>query len=223
MIKKSIFLAFLWLSFFETFATEPDFLNTKEIRQQFSKNGGNQAIGLRLGDPSGITYKNYFSNDRALEINVGRGHVFPGRRFYNNRFNSWNGINPNHVNVSFVGYQSVLPLAIQVNYHIHNPINRIGELDTRGLSWYYGFGAQLRVNTYRFIYRYQPEPGSPFFVNTSGTVTEFDLGASGILGLEYKLANAPISFFLDLNLFLEIVDDPFRLWLQNGIGARYHF
>jgi hypothetical protein len=201
-------------------------INTIETKlNSFKKeiNTDNLAIGLRLGDPTGITVKKYLENNRAIELIVGRSLIYPGRGYFSRSFRNWGGINPNHVNVRFIDYQTTFPIALQANYLFHNDINRIGELDTKGLTWYYGFGAQFRLNAYRFTYMYQEASGGPILTRTSGVVTNFDIGVNGIAGLEYRIPNSQFSVFLDITLFMEVLDDPFRLWLQNGIGARYHF
>ena len=53
--------------------------------------------------------------------------------------------------------------------------------------------------------------------------TGVDLGADGVLGLEYTFRNAPLNLFMDGTLCMEIVDDPFWFRGQFGIGARYLF
>ena len=50
-----------------------------------------------------------------------------------------------------------------------------------------------------------------------------DFGLDGIIGLEYTFKDAPISVFADLNLFMELLDDPFLPFLQGGVGGRYNF
>jgi hypothetical protein len=52
---------------------------------------------------------------------------------------------------------------------------------------------------------------------------DIDLGVDGLVGLEYTLPSAPISILADVNLFLEIVDDPFFAAGQGGVGICYNF
>jgi len=239
MTKQFIFsFSLVCFTAFKLFSQDIDFENKlldQQKNSEFSKLGStnnsinlvdidteNLAVGLRLGDPTGITVKKYIG-DNALQINIGRSHVYVGRNWHNRRFNDWNGINPNYFNVQYIGHRNVLPLSIQVHYLFNNAIARVGELDTRGLSWYYGFGAQFRTTTYRFTYRYQTSLGGPFFQERGENITEIDLGVDGVIGAEYKIPETNFSVFLEMNLFLEVIDNPFAIWYQNGIGARYHF
>ena len=88
------------------------------------------------------------------------------------------------------------------HYLFHFPIN-----GAPGLDWYYGFGGQIQSH----------DRGEREVDN------DIEMGADGVLGLEYTFANAPVAIFLDGMLFLEIIDDPFNLDLDLGIGLRYNF
>ena len=45
-------------------------------------------VGFRLGDPSGISIKKYFSAN-ALELSVGRSHLWNRDDWYDRRFDEW--------------------------------------------------------------------------------------------------------------------------------------
>ena len=130
----------------------------------------NISIGLRLGNPSGITFKKYFS-DHALELNVG----------------------------STVGKNG--GLSVFLHYLLHNAITSIGETnDIEGFSWYFGAGGQFK-----------------------GSGNNTDFGIDGVIGLEYRIPEHPVTLFIDVIMNLEIVDDPFDIDLDGGIGGRYTF
>ncbi|WP_439183357.1 SH3 domain-containing protein [Carboxylicivirga taeanensis] len=180
-------------------------------------------IGLRLGNPSGITVKRYKQNGKALEFSLGRTHMFDDD-YYDDRFNDWyydEGFG--YADIQYLGYKVSSPIGLQVHYLIHKPINRLGDESVSGLDWYYGFGGQLRFQSYTYNYRYRLPGRNDWFYNTGEKETDVDLGADGVIGLEYTLPKAPVSFFLDATLFMEIVDDPFHFSLMGGIGARYRF
>jgi len=179
-------------------------------------------IGIRLGDPSGITLKKYMSSN-ALELSVGRTHLFNGRGWYDKGFNKWyNNKNFGYNDYDYVGYNSSVPLGIQIHYLFQKSITEVAEEEISGLDWYFGFGGQLRFQNYSYDYRYKLTNKSDWVYKTE-RVTDFDIGADGVIGLEYTFSGAPISVFLDMTLFMEIVDDPFRFWFQGGIGGRYNF
>lgn len=176
-------------------------------------------IGLRLGDPSGITFKKYFNEKNALEINLGRTRFGNGNGYYQSRYNDWYGNkNFNYTDFQYLGYSSNTPITIQVRYLFHKDFP-----DVPGLKWYYGAGGQIASQTYTFDYRYKIPGDNSWRLATGENVTDIDLGVDAILGLEYTFEDIPVSVFLDANLFVEIIDNPFLLWGQGGLGARYNF
>ncbi len=174
-------------------------------------------IGIRAGDPSGLTLKRY-QGSTAWEFNLGRTHVFHGRGYYDRRFNRWYERQYDFHDYRYRGVRAFSPgVGVQVRYLVHKPL--FGE---PGLVWYYGAGAQLRFQ--RFIYRYEARrrPGDPWRPYEE-EVVNFDIGVDGILGIEYTIPDLPLSVFADINLFVEIIDNPFYMHMQGGAGVRYRF
>ncbi len=86
----------------------------------------NWAFGLRLGEPSGINIRKYFSENHAFDLNVGTyGGLYGNVRDYRSgRYKS-------------VGYM------VQGHYLWHNRV--LGNDNLRG---YYGFGGQVNSRPY---------------------------------------------------------------------------
>ena len=182
----------------------------------------NWGIGMRLGDPSGITIKKHL-DDRALEINLGRTHLYRGKGYYNNGFNDWYISNQfGYKDFKYLGFKASAPIGFQVHYLIHQGIH-IEDLKEQGLQWYFGVGGQLGFQTYTYDFRYKLEGNSEWFLATGERVTDIDFGVDGVIGLEFLIPDSPITLFADITLFLEIVDNPFQFWPQGGIGGRYNF
>lgn len=183
----------------------------------------NNALGFRLGDPSGLTFKKY-NGDNALEINLGRTHLFSRSDWYYNRFDHWYDKQKfNYKEWKVTGYKASVPIGLQVHYLFRNGIDKVADESTPGLEWYYGVGGQLRYQTYYYLYRYKLSGDPNWYVADGGRVSDFDIGADGVIGLEYRFKGVPISAFADITLFMEILDNPFLFSFQGGIGARYHF
>lgn len=178
----------------------------------------NWGLGVRLGDPSGITLKKYMDKN-ALEVSVGRTHLFYGDKWYDKRFNKWyDGKKFGYQDFQYLAYKASTPIGIQVHYLFRKPLE-----SASGLEWYFGVGGQLRYQTFTYDYRYKVNGNSQWYYATGDRVTDFDLGADGVLGLEYTFKEVPLSLFLDATLFMEVVDNPFLFSLQGGIGVRYNF
>lgn len=176
----------------------------------------NWGVGLRLGDPSGITAKKYLTNKRALELIFGRSGAWGYN--YKNAFYRFDQFDERYYDYRWHQLRSAL--SFQVHYLIHQPIK---SNDFKGLDWYYGFGGQLRAFTIDYEYRYYYAPDKRNGEIRYDKVTDVDIGLDGTIGLEYSWREVPISIFTDLNLFMEIADSPFLFFLQGGVGARYYF
>ena len=186
-----------------------------------SASAGNFGIGVKFGDPSGLSLKKYM-NGKALELCIGRSYMFHGGpRYYNKRFDhwyhDWHRDYPYYRDVQYHGYSRSFPLSIQLHYLFQKDLKGVDNL-----QWYLGLGAQMRYQKYYFDYQYKLD-GSPKWLYASERVTDLDLGIDGVAGLEYRMSEVPLSFFADINLFMEVADDPFAFWFQGGIGIRYNF
>jgi len=186
--------------------------------------GQDWGIGVRLGDPSGLTLKKHMDGS-AFEISIGRTHMFSNRNnYYNNNFNDWYlDNNLNYKDFNYTGHKASAPIGIQLHYLIQKSLNKVADEDISGLEWYFGGGLQIRHQSYTYDYRYKLEGNSEWFYVTSDKATDLDFGIDGVIGLEYTFEDLPVSLFLDATLFMEIADNPFLFWGQGGIGARYRF
>ncbi len=96
------------------------------------------------------------------------------------------------------------PLAIGALYEIHKPFS------TEGLQWFYGGGGYLG-----FVKSWNP--------NKLKNETDVNVGAQGVIGLDYKFVNLPLNLSLDwkpeLNLVSDINFEPAAI----GFTARFTF
>lgn len=95
-------------------------------------------------------------------------------------------------------------------YEIHQQA-----FNSAGLKFYYGFGGHLGSVG---AGRYQTFGGDDKYYTNNHIL----LGADGVLGLEYKIADAPIAVSLDLNPRIELATGPF-FDLAPGLGIKYTF
>ncbi|MFI5134180.1 MAG: hypothetical protein ACHQEB_07585 [Chitinophagales bacterium] len=96
------------------------------------------------------------------------------------------------------------PLALAVLIENNKP------LTGTGIQWYYGGGGYLA-----FVKTYNPNKGK--------NETNTNVGAQGVLGLDYKFANLPLNLSLDwkpeLNIVTDINFEPSAI----GFTARFTF
>jgi len=113
-------------------------------------------------------------------------------------------INPDHAIegiLNFQGNRSFRLFKLLGLYEIHQPINFV---DVDGLRWYWGFGGGLGG------YRYKDD-------NTNGVAWSFD----GVIGLDYKIPEAPINLSLDWKPTVELTPES-GVWFD-GIGLSIRF
>jgi hypothetical protein len=159
---------------------------------------------LRLGEPTGLSVKKYNTNNTAWEINLGRasrwGHHYDKDDFY--KYSKYSNTNYYY----YSGYAPGFTTALQIRYLWSKPLN-----GAEGLSFYYGGGIQTRFTPIRYqYYYYDGNTDNDWWKDgryyREDRATDIDLGLDGILGLEYMMKDLPLSFFLDINMFVEIVD-----------------
>ena len=96
------------------------------------------------------------------------------------------------------------PLAIGALYEVHKPFS------SEGLQWFYGGGGYLG-----FVKSWNP--------NKNRNETDVNVGAQGVIGLDYKFANLPLNLSLDwkpeLNMVSDINFEPAAI----GFTARFTF
>lgn len=173
-------------------------------------------IGLRLGDPLGLTVKKYLASGKPLEFNLGSsgyyGFDYRDDFYDRDQFSDFD----------YLDYDRGSSISLQAHYLFQKDFP-----NAQGLQWYWGFGPQLRFKSYEYYYRFRNYygPGADDYVWDYGRdkVTNVDFGGDILIGLEYHISNAPVSLFADANLFLELFDNPFSFFGQGGLGIRYNF
>ena len=168
-------------------------------------------VGLRLGDPLGVSVKRYLPHRKAVELNVGRTWNYNYSRIFYRHYPSERYYYEGHRNRSSV--------SVQARYLLHR---RLRHPQLRGVEWYYGGGAQLRLFRVDYHYRRYEEAPEAAYLRTD-RIAQTDLGLDGTIGLEYLHPRTPLSVFVDLNLFLELTDNLLTPHGQGGIGGRYYF
>ncbi|MBN8576529.1 MAG: hypothetical protein J0L66_06270 [Cytophagales bacterium] len=179
----------------------------------FSTTAQQQSVGLRLGDPVGITYKKYYNRSHAVELGIGTAPAHWSSNYYLNSFNEYARYNNYRYRNHTV--QSTLYLQGRYVWHYRIPAENLDGT----LEWYGGAGALFKAA--KVQYRFQNRE-APFAAGTD-VITDFDLGAEGIAGLEYTFPDVPITIFGEASLFLELADRPFTMRVLGGLGVRYNF
>ncbi len=123
----------------------------------------------------------------------------------------YNGLSIKHFVSSANAVEGVIAthyrgLMIAGMYQMHAPA-----FEAPGLYWYYGGGAHLGFYDRNY---------SPWYNNETGNFSV--LGLMGVVGLEYKIEEIPITIGVDVAPAFNIIGHT-GFWINSGIALRYTF
>jgi hypothetical protein len=176
-----------------------------------SANAQQQGIGLRAGDPVGLTYKRYLPRNKAFEFTLGTESRRWRYDYYRDSFHDYK----KYDSYQYVSHRVESNLCLQGRYLIHY------DIPVQGMEgkwqWYWGVGGLLKVA--RVNYRYRDVPGNSVYDERA----DVDFGPEGILGTEYTFEDIPLTVFGDLSLMIELIDNPAVPQIYGGLGVRFNF
>jgi len=94
--------------------------------------------------------------------------------------------------------------------------------NAEGLSWFYGIGGHAGFFRYGGYYYYYHDHGNHGYYVVEEGATETVAGVDFILGLDYKIPNAPIDLGLDLKPFVDFWDGAEGYW-DGALSIRFTF
>ncbi|MEL7001700.1 MAG: hypothetical protein AAFN93_03090 [Bacteroidota bacterium] len=178
-----------------------------------------QGIGFKLGDPFALTYKYYASKRFAVVVDAGS----MASALYNtyNRDNFSIYIRPDTLGdrqaISYLSHRVRADWVLEGKMLFHNDATKLLE----GLQWYIGAGWQWRRTDIEYEYILDIS----FDENELGRfdIDRFASGPVGVFGIEYAYFQLPVSAFMEIEVFTDILEDPGWSRFQGGIGLRFVF
>ncbi|MEM6360276.1 MAG: hypothetical protein AAF731_09305 [Bacteroidota bacterium] len=178
-----------------------------------------QGIGVKLGDPFALTYKFYAHKNFAIAIDAGKAASGLYNQYHTDNFE--NGIRPDTLGVA----QSISYLSHVVNSEWVVEGKLLYQHDAtkllKGLQWYIGAGLQWRRLDIEYEYLLDVS------FNTSETgrfdVDYTTMGPTAVFGFEYAYFQLPLSAFMEVEMYTDVVEDPGWMRFQGGIGLRVVF
>ena len=174
-----------------------------------------RGAGIRLGEPLSLTYKDFIEDYLSYEIMLGGAGV-NGSDYYRKDFEN----NPPSSNAFYQGYSASRGVSINFRMALHEDITDVFDITQGYLLGYGGAGIQVRTTNVDYSY-IQSNPGSPETLMQEER-TNFDFGPEVFAGAEYYFDETPISVFVEVGMFLELIDR-INLKGQGGVGVRYLF
>lgn len=168
-------------------------------------------IGIKVGDPFALTYKYYANKHFAVAADVGRSASGLYSQYYTELFHDFQPETSDYyshkVNADWVG---------EVKFLYQMGIEKISP----GLQFYAGLGWEVRNLKIRYDYFADEDGLSKNFQQEYVRLTQ---GVQGIVGIEYSYFSLPISAFMELEYYYDVVKDPGFTKIQGGAGLRYVF
>lgn len=169
------------------------------------------SMGMRLGDPIGLTYKRQLRTDRAVEFILATASPEWRKDYHRKSFYEY----AKYEGYTYVSHRLDNPVYLQARYLLHYDIPAEGMDGT--LQWYWGAGGMLKFGKITYRYRQGP-PDTGVRTDVRNTV---DFGPEGIGGVEYTFEDTPLNVFGEVSLLIEVADRPLTVQAFGAVGARF--
>ncbi|WP_268035487.1 hypothetical protein [Algoriphagus sp. PAP.12] len=174
-----------------------------------------RGVGVRIGEPFSITYKDFFDDYFSYELMVGTGSP-NGGTYYQKDFDN----NPPSSNSFYVNHNTQKGISLHGRVALHDDFTDMFDITEGYLLGYLGAGVQLRTTNVTYTYTEGQVGGS---VPLTEKRNNIDFGPEAFGGGEYYFDEIPISVFAEVGIFLELLDRVGHIKGQGGIGVRYLF
>lgn len=174
-----------------------------------------RGVGIRIGEPFSITYKDFFDDYFSWEVMLGSGGV-NGGNYYQRDFEN----NPPASNAFYVSNSAKKGVSLHGRIAYHDDFTDMFDISQGYLLGYVGAGVQLRSTRITYTYT-QGQVGSGAMMSEERS--NIDFGPELYGGGEYYFDEVPISVFAEIGFFLELLDRVGHIKGQGGIGVRYLF
>lgn len=176
-------------------------------------------VGLKLGDPSGVTYKFYATQWLAFALDVGKGASGLYSTYHRDHFSDFIALDTliEGESITYLAHRVKRDLVGAAKVLLHQDVSSI----LPGLQLYLGAGWQIRnvKLEYEYLVERDFNEAAPGTLLAERTFS----GLVGSFGLEYAYFEIPVSAFMEVEVFSDAAGDPGWTRLQGGVGLRYVF
>jgi len=175
-----------------------------------------RSVGLRLGEPFAITYKDFLSDYISFEVMLGSGSV-NGNSYYQRDFEN----NPPSSSAFYLSHGAKKGVSLHGRLAYNEDFTETFGIEQGYLLGYGGAGVQLRTTQVNYNYANgNPQSSVPILREDR---TNVDFGPEAFVGAEYYFDDLPLNVFVEAGLFLELLDRVGHMKGQGGLGIRYIF
>ncbi len=175
-----------------------------------------RGVGIRLGEPFSITYRDFISDYISYEGMIGLAGV-NSSSYYLRDFEN----NPPQDNAFHQNNSAKRGVSLNGRLAYNDDFSEAFGIEKGYLMGYAGLGLQFRTTNASYQYTLnQVNPDQPVQQEER---TNVDFGGEVFLGVEYYFDETPISVFGEAGFFLELLDRVGHVKGQGGVGVRYIF
>jgi hypothetical protein len=179
-----------------------------------------QGIGFKMGDPLALTYKFYPNKNWAFAADGGKAASGLYNRYYRAAFETYlpDSLTESE-SIQYLAHKANTDWFLEAKFLYQWNADKI----SKGLQFYTGLGWQWRGTRLTYDYLYEDSGPSQESNLRKFTRDRFTYGPVGILGFEYSYFSLPISAFIEIEWFTDVLLDPGYQRFQGGVGLRYVF
>jgi hypothetical protein len=174
-------------------------------------------LGFKLGDPFAVTYKYYASKKFSIAVDGGKAASGLYNKYYRSIFRE--GFKND--SLEYLTHTAKTDWVVEGKALYSFSADKLSP----GLKVYVGAGWQWRQSAieYEFL-NLNDGDGDPDTGDLDrGTYNRSTMGPTGVIGIEYSYFKMPISAFMELEYFTDVVKDPGYSRFQGGVGLRFVF
>lgn len=177
-----------------------------------------QGIGFKLGDPFALTYKFYPNKNWAFAVDGGKAASGLYNKYYRGAFNTYlpDSLEGSET-IQYLAHKATADWFLETKFLYQWDAEKL----SKGLQLYAGLGWQWRNTKLTYDYLYEDGAFDSRFGKFSET--RFTYGPVAVLGFEYSYFSLPISAFIEIEWFTDVLLDPGYQRFQGGVGMRYVF
>ena len=180
-----------------------------------------QGIGIKMGDPFAITYKYYFNKNFAVAADIGKASSGLYNRYFREKFDQYvvtDTFSTSDASIEYYTHKVLSDLIAEVKLLYHVDASKISP----GLQAYIGAGWEVKNTKLQYDYTYKESVSDPDKFGRFER-TRFTMGPQAVIGIEYAYFKIPISAFMELEYFSDVLADPGWSRIEGGVGLRYIF
>jgi hypothetical protein len=181
-----------------------------------------QGFGIKLGDPFALTYKFYANEHFAVAVDVGKASSGLYKSYFMDKFNEYivtDTFSTAEASIEYYTHKVLSDLIAEAKLLYSIDVQKISP----GLQVYAGIGWEFKNTKIQYDYTYsERSDGNPDAFGRFDRVRT-TMGPQAVVGIEYAHFKLPISAFMELEYFSDVMADPGWSRLEGGVGLRYIF